>query len=182
MQKLEKYKLVVVNSRYCDYLRKFDYRVSYNSGNKELRPFVGVLLEINKCKYFAPLSSPKPKHIRMKNQVDFYKIDSGKLGAINLNNMIPILDSEYTYANINLNDILCDNERKYRIMLSNQLHWLNRHGINLRYKAKKLYENRVKNTLPERIKDRCCDFQLLEQKCLAYSNVVEKKKAQEMEL
>ena len=118
----------------------------------------------------------------MKNQVDFYKIDSGKLGAINLNNMIPVLDSEYTYANINLNDILCDNERKYRIMLSNQLHWLNRHGINLRYKAKKLYENRVKNTLPERIKDRCCDFQLLEQKCLAYSNVVEKKKVQEMEL
>ena len=53
----------------------------------ELRPFVGVLLEINKCKYFAPLSSPKPKHIKMKNQVDFYKIDSGKLGAINLNNM-----------------------------------------------------------------------------------------------
>lgn len=26
----------------------------------------------------------------MKNQIDFIKIDDGKLGAINLNNMIPV--------------------------------------------------------------------------------------------
>ena len=156
--------------------------MSYNSGNKELRPFVGVLLEINKYKYFAPLSSPKPKHIHMKNKLDFYKIDGGKLGAINLNNMIPILDNEYTYADININNALTNAERRYRILLNNQLHWLNRNGINLKYKAKELYANRVNNTLSQRMKERCCDFQLLEEKCLAYSNVVEKKKAQEMEL
>lgn len=94
---------------------------------------------------------------------------SGKLGAVNLNNMIPIPENEYIYANININYALSDSERKYRILLNNQLRWLNRHGINLRHKAKKLYENRTKNTIPVRIKDRCCDFQLLEEKCLAYS-------------
>ena len=44
-----------------DYLRNFDYRVSYNANEKELRPFVGVLFEIGEIKYFAPLSSPKYK-------------------------------------------------------------------------------------------------------------------------
>ena len=39
------YNLVTVNSRYCDYLRQYDYRVSYNANEKELRPFVGVLLD-----------------------------------------------------------------------------------------------------------------------------------------
>lgn len=50
------YKLVIVDTSYCDFLRKYDYRVSYNANEKELRPFVGVLFTINNCKYFAPLS------------------------------------------------------------------------------------------------------------------------------
>ena len=64
------YNLVTVSSRYCEYLRKYDYRVSYNSNEKNTRPFVGVLFEINEYKYFAPLSSPKPKHLTMKNNID----------------------------------------------------------------------------------------------------------------
>ena len=70
--------------------------------------------------------------------------------------------------------ILMTHERKYRILLRNQLHWLNRHGVNLRYKAKKLYENRINDTLPRRIKNRSCDLKLLEQKCIEYSKNTEK--------
>lgn len=47
-------------------------------------------------KYFAPLSSPKQKHLKMKNDIDFYKLSNGKLGAINFNNMIPVPDGSYT--------------------------------------------------------------------------------------
>ena len=54
-------KIVRVNSDYCDYLRKFDNKVAYNKNEKELRPFIGILFPIDTCKYFAPLSSPKPK-------------------------------------------------------------------------------------------------------------------------
>ena len=57
-----KLKIVKINSDYCDYLRKYDIRVPYNAGSKELRPFVGVLFCVNNIEYFAPLSSPKPKH------------------------------------------------------------------------------------------------------------------------
>ena len=73
-------KIVRVNSDYCDYLRKFDNRVVYNKHEKELRPFIGILFKIGNCEYFAPLSSPKEKHIKMKNKIDFLKIKGGFYG------------------------------------------------------------------------------------------------------
>ena len=117
------YSLVTVNSKYCDYLRNFDYRVSYNANEKELRPFVGVLFEIGEIKYFAPLSSPKYKHLKMKNSIDFYKIDSGKLGAINFNNMIPVYEKVYSVFDLN-NKLIDTTEIKRFELLNNQLRWI----------------------------------------------------------
>lgn len=97
----EKLLIVKINSKYCDYLRKYDSKVSYNYGNKELRPFIGVLFMIDKCEYFAPLSSSKPKHKILKNTLDLLKIDSGKLGVINLNNMIPVTSKNYEEFDLN---------------------------------------------------------------------------------
>lgn len=37
------FKLIKVDSQYCDYLRKFDSKDSYNAGSKDLRPFIGIL-------------------------------------------------------------------------------------------------------------------------------------------
>lgn len=163
----EYYKLATVNSEYCDYLREFDYRVSYNANKKKLRPFVGVLFEIDKIKYFAPLSSPKPKHLRMKNKIDFYKLDNGKLGAINFNNMIPVIEGEYYIIDMNVKG-LKRGEKQYKILLSNQLRWLNRYGKSLRENALNLYNKKVENRLPKKINERCCDFKLLEEKCREY--------------
>ena len=62
----KKFKIVKVDSKYCNYLRKFDNKVVYNAGKKDLRPFIGVLFTIENCEYFAPLSSPKLKHKLLK--------------------------------------------------------------------------------------------------------------------
>ena len=70
------FKLVKIDYMYCDYLWKYDKRVVYNKGKKELRPFIGVLFSIGDKEYFAPLSSPKPKHQTMSNTIDFFKIDN----------------------------------------------------------------------------------------------------------
>ena len=86
----EELKLVRIGKEYCDYLREYDGKVPYNFNNKEIRPFVGVLFKVGNFKYFAPLSSPKPKHLKLKNKLDFLKLDDGNLGAINFNNMIPV--------------------------------------------------------------------------------------------
>ena len=51
------FRIVKVDYKYCDFLRKYDDKVPYNAGSKELRPFIGVLFMIGKCEYFAPLSS-----------------------------------------------------------------------------------------------------------------------------
>lgn len=63
--------LVGLDSKYCDYLRQYDNKVPYNYDGKELRPFVGVLFMVNNCKYFAPLSSPKAKHKKIKKKNRF---------------------------------------------------------------------------------------------------------------
>jgi len=94
-------KIVRVNSNYCDYLRKYDNKVAYNKNEKELRPFIGILFKIEMCEYFAPLSSPKPKHKNMKNTLDFFKIKNGELGAVNFNNMIPVNKNNYSLVDLN---------------------------------------------------------------------------------
>lgn len=166
---MENYKLVTINSKYCDLLREYDYRVTYNSKEKESRPFVGILFTIGRYKYFAPLSSPKPKHLKMKNTIDFYKIDSGRLGAVNFNNMIPVLEEEYQIINVNQKYITPYDE-VYQNLLRNQLRWLNRNGKGLREKAKILYDKRINNKLNNKIKNRCCDYKLLENKISNYKN------------
>ena len=61
-----KFKIVKVDSKYCDYLRQFDNKVPYNAFNKELRPFLGILFIVNDVEYFVPLSSPKEKQATPK--------------------------------------------------------------------------------------------------------------------
>lgn len=165
------YQLITVNHQYCDYLRKFDYRVYYNSKEKQFRPFVGILFEINNIKYFAPLSSPKQKHLHMKSQIDYLKIDNGNLGIINFNNMIPIPEKEYQYINMN-KSYSTISEKLYLKLLKKQLRWLNRHGEDLRKKARILYTRRINSQLPKIISNRCCDFALLEQKCIEYTHSI----------
>jgi protein AbiQ len=57
-----------VDTAYCEFLRKSDPCVPYTSDKKEKRPFVGIVFTINETGYYAPLTSPKQKHLKMKNQ------------------------------------------------------------------------------------------------------------------
>ncbi len=122
--------IVKINSEYCNYLRKFDNKVPYNAGTKELRPFIGVLFSIERQEYFAPLSSPKVKHKTLKNTLDLIKIDKGNYGVINFNNMIPVTKDDYEIFDLNKKSN--DKKEIFRIeLLKNQLRWLttNRKGI-----------------------------------------------------
>ena len=168
---MKKFKLVIVNSKYCDYLRQFDNKVPYNFSKKENRPFVGVLFKINNLEYFAPLASPKPKHLKMKNSIDFFKLNDGKLGAINFNNMIPVIKTEYSIIDIN-KKIKNSDEYKYNELLKDQLEFLNRYYDEVINKSHKLYSLYVKGNLKKCISVRCCNFKLLEEKSLEYNTVL----------
>jgi len=155
-----------VSDKYIKYLGNHDSKVVFNKD--ESRPYVGVVFSINNLDYYIPLASPKPKHINMKNTIDFHKIGNGKYGALNLNNMIPVKTTELTEIDI-------DNESdiQYRELLYNQFHELNRMSSLIIDKAKKLYTlcTSKKALTPNdmKVKARCCDFKLLEQKLLDYS-------------
>ena len=165
---MKELKLVVIDKDYCDYLRKYDNKVPYNFAKKQNRPFVGVLFNIGKIKYFAPLSSPKPKHLKMHNNIDFLKIDKGNLGAINFNNMIPVLNNNITLLNLEAKYL---SEEEYKLLLKKQIRWLNRHNYQVFNKSKHLYNMYNNNHLDKNIAKRCCNFKLLEEKCLEYNTV-----------
>ena len=102
-----------IKDDYIRYLRQYDSKVAENKN--ESRPYLGIVLEINSIRYYAPFTSPKPKHQKMKNTKDFRKINHGLYGAINFNNMIPVLDS--ALIQINIENIPDEN---YKRLLQNQ--------------------------------------------------------------
>jgi len=161
-------KIVKIDANYCKYLSKYDKKVPYSFDKKETRPFVGVLFEVNDCNYFAPLSSPKPKHLKMKNKLDFLRLDNGKLGAVNFNNMIPVNISNIVVLDLNKNNKNKE-ELKYQKLLKSQIYWLNRNNEKLYSRSKKLYNDYISGKLDERIFSRCCNFKLLEEKCNEYN-------------
>lgn len=162
--------LVRIDTEYCNYLRKFDNKVPYNYTEKELRPFVGVLFEIDDFMYFAPLSSPKAKHLKLKSKLDFLKIDNGRLGAINFNNMIPVTEKNIIKIDLN-KKCSTKTDEKYIKLLKQQIYWLNRNDDKIYGRSKKLYEKHLNGTLDKNIFVRCCNFKLLEEKCLEYNNI-----------
>ena len=164
----KKFKIVKVNSEYCDYLREFDNKVSYNAGSKDLRPFIGVLFMVGKCEYFAPLSSPKPKHKTLKNTLDLIKIADGEYGVINFNNMIPVTSNNYKEFDLNKSSEDKNEMRRIRL-LRNQLRWLTSNKKIINSKSKLLYDLYKTNKLPKNVRERCCNFPLLEDKCKEYN-------------
>ena len=171
-------KFYTIDTEYIKYLRNIDNRVADTSieNKKEKRKFIGILLKIDNKNYLAPLSSKKEKFLKMKNSIDFIKINSGLEGAINLNNMIPVYNqfiSEYKVEE--------ELDVKYKKLVQNQLSWCNEEinkkkilesALELYELIEKLHENNSdklnKSKKLSGLKERCCNFKLLEEKSLDY--------------
>lgn len=145
-----------VDDEYIEYLYSIDNRVPFNKNNK--RPYIWIILEINKFKYFAPMFSPKQQHNKYKTNATYIKIGEG-LGIIKLNNMIPVNIKNLRY--IDFNNI---EDKKYRNLLIQQNNYIQLNTDKIREKANKLYQF-VINDNKKFFTDICCDFKLLEEKC-----------------
>ena len=157
-----------INDEYIHYLKKYDAKVADNKKGK--RPYVGVVLEIDGIKYYTPFTSPKEKHRKMKNTKDFRKINQGIYGAINFNNMIPVVESALVLIDI---DALEDS--KYQRLLQNQYKCIKADREQIQLTAKKLRDMLFKkeeelNGNDRKIKERCCDLPLLEEIAKHYDN------------
>ncbi|WP_455037109.1 type III toxin-antitoxin system ToxN/AbiQ family toxin [Leptotrichia massiliensis] len=123
-KKGEELYFVILTSSYLAYLSSYESKVS----KKTDRPFIGVILKVENREYFAPLSSPKEKHKKMRETMDIIKIKNGKLGVINLNNMIPVLNHYKSMVKVNLSMLKKSdniNDKKYYLLLDKQLKFCN---------------------------------------------------------
>lgn len=172
---MKKLKWYIAEKDYVKYLKSFDNKVENIDYKSTIKPYIGIILKIGEFNYYVPVSSPKKKHIKMKESLDFIKIIDKKgiiLGVLNLNNMIPILDSQIKvlkYAEIDKErDFKSTKEkRQYISLLTTELKMINLRIEKIQNNALKLYE--IKDNNPNsNLAKRSCNFKLLEQKAIRY--------------
>ena len=95
----------IVDKEYINYLLQFDSKVGFVEYGEKLKLHVGILLTVNRHNYYVPITSAKPKHIKMSNSLDLHKLKDSKTGylysVLNLNNMIPVPDNCVTQLKYN---------------------------------------------------------------------------------
>ncbi len=170
-----------IDKKYINFLKKFDYKVSnVDYGENKMKGFIGVVLQKeNNTNYFAPITSYKKKFEGMPDNIDFIKIfdnNSKILGALDLNNMIPVPDNlcvEVTFDNLEEFRTFKNNQEKikYWNLLKKEQKFLNKKKYIINNNANRLY-NIVKNKQNHPISKRCCNFKLLEEKCMEYENLL----------
>lgn len=158
-------RLCYIKDSYIAFLKQYDQKVPDNKN--EQRPYIGVILEIKGKTYYAPLSSPKPKHLKMKNSLDFRKINHGKYGALNLNNMIPVTpDALIPFYFEDISD------KRYRRLLENQYQCLRADRKQIEKDAGRLrsllLREHTQSVYEQQLKARCCDLRVLEGVCGRY--------------
>ena len=144
MNEKDKLYFITLTSNYLKYLGIYENKVSLKAN----RPFIGIVFKVNNKEYFAPLSSPKEKHKRMKTNIDFFKIDKGNLGIINFNNMIPVINNDLCRNKLDLEMLsksLNTDDIKYFRLLKNQLEYCERNKNIILAKAEKIYNIFTKN-------------------------------------
>lgn len=157
------FNLYYIKDSYIEYLRCFDSRVPYNKN--KTRPYVGIVCIFKHKKYFIPMASPKDKHLKLNaNRADIYLIENGKLGLLNINNMIPALND--VIEKINFDSL----NYTYKKLLTEQINYINDNKNELLDKISKFFVLYDKNKLYENIRERTCDFYLLEKKCEEWKN------------
>lgn len=158
---MDRLKFYNIDDKYIAYLYNFDNKVPFNKNSK--RPYIGIVLEINGIKYFAPMFSPKQQHSKYKANATHIRIGSN-MGLIKLNNMIPVDDKNLKL--INFNNI---KDKKYRNLLIQQNNFIQINTEKIRDMANKLYKF-VTIDKKEFFINICCDFKLLEEKSKLYNS------------
>ena len=132
---------------------------------KDSRPFVGIIVILNKRQYCVPLSSPKEKHESMKNGPDFHRIldSDGKLiGVLDFNNMIPVREDTVRKIEIRINSYDSPAVMHYTELMSDQLTYCRQHQDLIIRKAEKLYRLVNVKKISGPMKRRCLNWEKLE--------------------
>lgn len=166
-------KWCTIDKDYIDFLKKTDKRIpNIEYGKNAFKPFFSPLFERNGLVYVSQVTSPKPRHYKLKESQDFLKLyDNNRLiGAVNLNYMFPVpkaLIINVEYNNIQKFRMFNNNEdkSKYINLLKAEMKEIKTKDIQT--KAKNLYKLFEKSPEHNVVK-RCLNFKLLERKSIQY--------------
>jgi len=145
-----------VKNAYINYLSKYQEHLFLHNSGSAGRKYIGVVLEINGLSYFAPLSSFKKKHEKMKESVDFIKIKD--YAVINLNNMIPVPQSQLIEMDINE-----EKDPHYKFLLQAESREINKQQNRIRKNAEIVYNHKKKNGENSPMAKRTNNFEMLEE-------------------
>lgn len=154
-------KIFEVKSEYIQYLSNYQKHLFLHTNEKGKRKYIGIVFQINGINFFAPLSSYKTKHVKMKESVDFIKIKD--YAVINLNNMIPVPNSQIVEIDINK-----EKDLSYRYLLQAESREINRQKNRIRKNAEIVYSHKIHNGDSTALAKRINDFELLEKLCREY--------------
>lgn len=171
-------KWIIIDAEYLDYLRVIEKRIPYTHyGKKGYKPFFGPLFETDEFFYVTQVSSPKDRHLTMKENLDFYKIfypgREQLIGVININYMLPIPKDGVRYiTNYSILDELrqfsSESERsKYIQLIKKELKQLNLRD--LAQPSQRLYNMKC-NGIQNKFCSRCFDFTELEERAFLWKS------------
>ena len=170
---VKNFELYKVDMKYIRNLHNVDDKilsVSPQTG-KDTRVFIGIVIICGVHKYCIPLSSPKEKHKKMKNSLDFSKIEvQGKLlGVLNFNLMIPVEGEQLQIVDTTIFRRDRENIRYYKHLCQQELEWCQDNSEIICNKANVLYKKYMGG---EKFsgRERCLNFPKLEDICLKYNS------------
>ena len=149
-------KIYEVNPYYVKFISDYQEHIFYDEGGNNTRKYIGVVLDINGYKYFAPLSSFMKKHRKMRERVDLIKIKD--IAVINLNNMIPVPEGDFKLVDINR-----IKDKNYRYLLQSENIEINKQKERIRKNANTVYKHKCVNNNGTSLSKRTNDFKILEQ-------------------
>ena len=160
---MDNIKFYEINEAYIDYLSPHAPHLFHNSKKSQTntRKYLGVVLRVNDMDYFAPLSSHKAKHDKMKESLDFLKV--GRYAVINLNNMFPVPEKECHYV-----DFSVIKDKVYKDLLLAEYRIVKQMQGKIGKRAEQLYHHKCVNGDNTALARRCNDFIKLEKLCLNY--------------
>lgn len=153
-----------VSSNFIDYLQDVERKargftrvpnIEYDN-NHNPKFFVGVVFQIDKYKYFAPMShykTQKPNNVLINIETD--KKNPIK-GSIRLNYMFPVLDK--CLSRVEINNIP---DEKYKRLVKKELDFCRNNKSVIQSIALQTYLNVVFN-IDSNLVNNACDFKLLE--------------------
>lgn len=162
-----------VDKDYIEYLqnaeldkRGFTCVPNMEYGNREQKFLCGIVLEINHFQYYVPVTSYK-KQQSENVLIKIEDVTKKVVGSLRFNYMIPVPNTCICRRKIN------DEPRENRrIFLSKQLRYIRKISDKICSQAERTYKI-IKGDFYPDIKQFACDFELLEQKCLEYEEVID---------